>query len=764
MTDESIDDGGTPARALSPPSDTVDYASTLHNVTRALLGHERDGPRIGPYYVLHRIGAGGMGVVWAAYDPELDRRIAIKVLHRDDRDDGDSVGRLVQEARALARLSHPNVVTVYGAGVYERGAFVAMEFVDGQTLAGWLKGEAKPWRSVLAMLLQAGRGLAAAHAAGIVHRDFKPDNVLVGNDGIGRVADFGLARPRDIIDGPTPAERSSPSLDTAQTHQLIGTPAYVAPEQVIGEPPVPSADQFAFAVSCWEALVGAPPHAGRHIGELLEARRHGRIEPPPRGCQVPRRLLRTLERAMSPGPLDRFPDMPALLAAMERESGLGARRWVLSSVAIAATLSVGAYALGRAAPTASGDTAEPCTGFERHLDGVWDESRRARVVETLEEARYSWAAEAATTLAAALDRHANDWLIVRTEACRANRAGEISAEMLDFRTSCLDRNLAAFDGTIDVLTTPDPRVIGEAHGLVARLPRPSECDAVAAEVLLIAKPSDPDERAAGAALLNDVARLYPRIDVHLPLGEDDRATVDGLMARAESSRDMNARGEVWRFAAMRTRDPIQRETLLRRAIADGLRARNDELVFQAAYLLVGTLTVQGRTDDAIREADLAEAYNDRLASWGGDAPRFRGLTDMFAGELENQRGVIESTRARTDAALSHYDAALAHFAPYPDRASLSLMRLHNNIGEALRSSGRGFEAMVHYDAAIAVGRRKLPARHPEIGSIHNNRGAALVELGAIEAGEADLRLALAVAEADGDSQPLAVGLAKLNLA
>ena len=276
------------------------------------------GTEIGRYRVLHRVGAGSAGVVYAARDCELDRTVAIKILRADA---GASLragleDRLIREARAMAQLAHPNVVAVYEIGRFRDQVFLAMELVDGWTLARWLSIAPRSRREILEVFDAAGLGLAAAHAAGLVHRDFKPANVLVGRDGRVRVGDFGLV---DGGSAPSPGE-------------LVGTPYFIAPEQFRGEPADPRSDQFAFCVALYRALYRAHPFSGATVAELAASVTAGRLRPPPRGARVPRWLARIIARGLSPAPAQRYPSMEALLRALRREPG----RWVRRAAAAAA--------------------------------------------------------------------------------------------------------------------------------------------------------------------------------------------------------------------------------------------------------------------------------------------------------------------------------------------------------------------------------------------------------------------------------------------
>jgi serine/threonine protein kinase len=303
-----------------------------------------DPNRIGRYTLLGRIGAGGMGIVYAARDEELDRKLAIKLLRTDDSPDGPA--RLKREAQALAKLSHPHVVQVYEVGQHERQVYLAMELVQGRTLRSWQLGD-HHWRDVVAMYIAAGRGLAAAHAAGIVHRDFKPDTVLVGADGRPRVLDFGLARP-DASTGPTTAPQGEIAAhELTEAGTVLGTPAYMPPEQLQGLDVDARCDQFAFCVSLFEALHGQRPFAGRTFAELEAAVARGvttTVDLSRRG--IPRELHAAIARGLAADPDARHRDMPSLLSALEHATKRRrtAGRWI-AGFAIAASLSATAIVL-----------------------------------------------------------------------------------------------------------------------------------------------------------------------------------------------------------------------------------------------------------------------------------------------------------------------------------------------------------------------------------------------------------------------------------
>ncbi|HET6583628.1 MAG TPA: serine/threonine-protein kinase, partial [Nannocystaceae bacterium] len=284
------------------------------------------GTLVGRYVVIELVGSGGLGDVHAAYDPQLDRKIAIKLLRTNAearRAFGDPTDRLMREAQAMARVRHPNAVAVHDVGMYGDQVFVAMEFVAGPTLLGWASEPTRDWRIVRDAFIQAGRGLVAAHEAGLVHRDFKLSNVIVGNDGRVVVLDFGLAKAFDRTpvgdDDRLPASASRTSLlerEMTRVGYLAGTPPYMAPELYAGGAGTPSSDQFAFCVALYYALYGMLPFEGATVEDHLRAIEGGIGVPPKSARRVPPWLHRVLARGLAVAPRDRFSDLPALLEAL----------------------------------------------------------------------------------------------------------------------------------------------------------------------------------------------------------------------------------------------------------------------------------------------------------------------------------------------------------------------------------------------------------------------------------------------------------------
>ncbi len=341
--------------------DTVEpdsFDAILKQVVRApaVGGPPRElatGEVIGGRFTIERaLGTGGMGTVYAASDQTLGRTVAIKVHHAA----GGGV-RLRREAIAMARLAHPNVVTVFEVGELDQRPFVVMEYVIGTTLREWLAAEPRDASAILAVMIEAGEGLAAAHAAGLIHRDIKPENVLIGSDGRTRVGDFGLARDRDSKDDTPPASAPDRLLSPmTQTGAVLGTPAYMAPEQVSGQNVDARTDQFSYCVTAWEALWGERPFVGATFEQLLEALTSGTRRPLPPLMKVPPHVRIALERGLSRDPEARFPTMQALLAALRPPLPKRRRRWAIGAlIAGVAFGGVGIYAVMRREPPPSCD-------------------------------------------------------------------------------------------------------------------------------------------------------------------------------------------------------------------------------------------------------------------------------------------------------------------------------------------------------------------------------------------------------------------------
>ena len=475
------------------------------------VGH---GPKIGRFTVLRLIGKGGMGVVFAAYDEDLDRKVAVKLLR--GRGDGEGArARLLREAQGLARLSHPNVVQVHEVGEDPAGVFVAMEFVAGETLGHWAS-VGRSWRELLTVLIAAGRGLAAAHAAGLVHRDFKPDNVIVASDGRPRVLDFGLVRGLDEAlvgstdDSDAPLDEAVSEPATALLHRslttqgtLMGTPAYMAPEQLRGERCDALADQFAFCVTAFELLFGQRPFAGRSFHTLATNVRGSAIQPIPSDTPVPKPVREAILRGLAIEPGARWPDMGALLDALEVALQGRRRRatWAIAGLLGAGVAAVTTWAL--IAP----EQPQLCAMDATALAGTWDDERRAAVREAFVASGLVSAQPSFATLAAGLDDWSARWLDAKQRACVATRIdGTQSDALLERRMDCLERKRRAFAVLTQELAGAERELVANAGELLGRLPSLEACDDPQRIDDRFPAPSDPRLRAAVEAAEDQLVR------------------------------------------------------------------------------------------------------------------------------------------------------------------------------------------------------------------------------------------------------------------
>jgi tRNA A-37 threonylcarbamoyl transferase component Bud32 len=472
--------------------------------------------KIGRFTVLDRLGEGGMGIVYTAYDDQLDRKVAVKVL-RGEATRQDEIGktRLLREAQAMARLSHSNIVTVHEVGDLGDQVFIAMEFIRGTSLDVWLRGQPKTgpvkraWREILEVFARAGRGLEAAHRAGIVHRDFKPHNVLVGEDGAVKVLDFGLARAADhagseeLAETPQTGAYNNSLLDAplTRTGAIMGTPAYMAPEQHQGRQATARSDQFAFCISLYEGLYGLHPFDCTTLGTLVADVNAGKIREPAASSRVPGWLRRALVRGLAVDPERRYPSMTELLAELARDPVAQRRRW-LASAGLAGF--VGAAGFGAAA--AFTGEAAMCQGGDAEIAAVWDAGRAEAVQKAILATDVPYAADTWERLRPRLDAYAADWVAMRGEACETHRAARQSDQLFDLRTACLDQRKAGFAALIDVLTGADAGVVEKAVSAGATLSPVADCGDSEALTQAVPPPEDPTIRARVDALREGLAR------------------------------------------------------------------------------------------------------------------------------------------------------------------------------------------------------------------------------------------------------------------
>jgi serine/threonine protein kinase/tetratricopeptide (TPR) repeat protein len=448
-----------------------------------------------------------MGVVWRARDPRLDRWVALKVMRVDTTEGSAGRLRLLREAQAMARLAHPNVVAVHDVGEVGDGVFVAMELVEGEDLAQWLSARRRTWREIVPVFVAAGRGLAAAHAAGLVHRDFKPANVLVGKDGRARVTDFGLARSESAPPETGAGVPSLPSPDLLESGEglatpltlagtVMGTPPFMAPEQLEGRAVDARADQFSFCVSLWDALHGALPYPGQDPRELRRAIALG----PPKDAAdrrgVPSWLSGVLRRGLSEDCGRRWPSMDALVAALER--GMGRRRRIVlgTVAAVAATGWLSSVLLSARAPPG------PCSSTP---SSPWESVTREAVRQAFAATGKPFSADAFIAADRALSATATQLREERERACAPQRRGGPSDEERVLRLGCLDLAREDLAATAGVLRQADAETVQQLTEVLKSLPDARTCSEQRRLLQAPRLPGDPGERARYLELRGKIA-------------------------------------------------------------------------------------------------------------------------------------------------------------------------------------------------------------------------------------------------------------------
>lgn len=768
-----------PALPAEPSTETfVLGRDTLAEPPRKVqFGGLERGTAVGRYLILDRVGEGGMGVVYSAHDPELDRKVALKLL-RPDRTGAaaeDHRVRLQREAQAIARLSHPNVVAVYDTGTLGDQVFVAMEFVEGRTVRRWLQEEKPSWREIVEVFLAAGRGLAAAHAAGLVDRDFKPDNVLLGQDGRVRVVDFGLARPVGELGaetGGTPVEgspiSSSSVLGTPLTQlgTALGTPSYMAPEQLRGEAADARSDQFSFCVSLWEALYGERPFAGDSSQEVAEAVARGAVREEPAGSRVPGRVRQALIRGLAADPDRRFPGMAELLRELERDPSAVRRRWLAVAAVVLVTgavfSSLGYFQARRA---------RLCSGGEEALAGVWDAGRKQAVRAAFLATGLPFAEGVWRGVETQIDGYTGDWVATRRRACEATRLrGEQSEELLDRKMFCLDQRLREVQALTDLFARADAKVVEKAADAVSSLGDLSRCTQSAALLEKVPPPGDPAVRvriravqaelAAAAALHRSgkprealpraeavsrqaLAVPYPPLQaealyllggVHLSLGEFKASEEEFHQAlwAADRARDDLLKAECWRELVYNVGYRQARFDEARRLVGHAeaaiVRAGGDLKTEAALARTEATLAgIQGDYAGSIRQLEKARALAERIDP---RQPDYRTLANL--GGVYRDMGDCERAQPLLRRAA---DLAERKFGPnHPHVAGLSL-----NLGLCLSDLGRYEEASRSLESALAIREKLLGPDHPDVAG-------ALVGIGGNWIGRGDPARAHAVLE------------------
>lgn len=675
---------------------------------------------IGRFEVESVLGRGGMGTVYRAFDPRLRRALAIKVL-RHRRGSSDE-RRLRREANALAQVSHENVVQVFEVGQVEGRTYLAMELLEGKTLAQWLEQRPRPdWRRCVEVYLQVCAGLQAAHARGLVHRDFKPANAMIDPAGRVRVLDFGLVRAAGDDDSQTESGHgddswpSSPHFEAALTRDgvVMGTPAYMSPEQTRGGNVGPRSDQFAVCAALYEAVFAQRPFAGEDYGSLVAAVRGGKLRPPPPGHTVPPRVRAVLVRGLRADPAQRWPSMDALATALARTLAPSRLRAPLFAAGL------GGLALLAAALPSTTPTTHPCEREHAPLAGVWDDARRERVQQTMLALDAGYAADTYDRVAQRADDYATRWREHYDALCDARVHEPTPAVERSLR--CLGDRRDELRRAVDLLQTANESRARRALVMFDGLRPAADCEDDRA-----AEPPAPPDRATATKVDSLRARLH-HARLLEKLGEYENA-FEVADATTEAARHLDyppllAEALVIRGAVQyRLRHLDRSERDLEYAYALATERSLDEVAREAAERLTYLVGYdRGRYEDAARWGRTA------LALSSGDEQRARAMQNI--GTVLSQQGRYE------EALATHRETReLRLSAGAPDRRGLA--STEHSIGADLFHLRRHSEALPHFARAAELWEGVLGPEHPDLCLALNSLGSANMTLGYSERGTA----------------------------
>jgi tetratricopeptide (TPR) repeat protein len=752
----------------------------------------RKGAVIGRYLVLGLVGRGGMGEVYAAYDPELDRKVAVKLLCGQSSDAQARV-RLLREAQAIAKLSHPNVVVVFDVGTFRDSVFIAMEFVEGNTVGYWLQAAPRSRVDILKVFKAAGAGLVAAHAAGMVHRDFKPDNVMVGRDGQVRVMDFGLAR-RLGADPEPPMQTDSGSFKVAdlseadaeadvdataklgaggsdlsgvssssgryleqkltQTGAMLGTPAYMAPEQFAGTSTDARTDQFSFCVALYEALYGHRPFEGDTVVALMANVVSGTVRDAPAGTEVPARLRRVLLRGLEVDPANRFSSMGDLLAELESD---GPKHRLGALSAAAAVASVAALVLG--GRHFSNARVEMCAGADARLAGIWERApgtpRKEAIRATFEAKAKGDGARLFAGVSGLLDQFVGRWATMYRDNCEATHVrGEQSAEALDLRMACLGQRLAGVKALTDIFAAADASVIENAANAAGALPNLEACADVEMLRSVVRPPSDAATQVRVDAVRADVARARALGDAGqcAPAIAASGAALSSAKALGYPPLVAEAyyvNGRAGNFCG----DGAPAIESLEEAIYAAESAHHDEVAVNAASYAALMYS------DRLRDTKAARRwlrYADSILGRLPGHPILEAYTIQAWGATKQAEGKYAEAVRDQERALALLEQSMGSF--HPDAAITAM-----NLGNALHDLGRDADAEPNGRRAVETFERLVGPEGAQVAIALYDWGEALAGLRRNADARQATERAIAIWRQRGAS-PFYIALARLDLA
>ncbi len=752
-----------------PDRDALAYQLERARIEENLFGIPAEPIKIGRFTLLEHVGKGGMGDVYAAYDPHLDRKVAIKLVRAGAAAHVRSGQRLLREAYTLARLSHPNVVQVHDSGEHEGWVFLAMEYIHGQTLASWLIAHAKRegricHEVVLDMFVAIGRGLLAAHRARLVHRDFKPQNVLIGDDGRPRVVDFGLAclvssQVEDDISELSAAskfhDQSKPlraAMALTTQGQILGTPEYMAPEQMRGEPADERSDQFSFCVALYEALCGHRPFAGENLAELKAAVEAGLQGNPSALAQLSSPLRAALVRGLASDPERRFSDMGQLLDALvewPRQQQARRQRWrrVAALVAFAVLCGGGAGLYGL-----YGDE-EPgiCAAATRKIDILWQPEQKKLLADAFRATGVPVANAAWSAVESQVDAYVDDWRSTAIASCEATHVERTqSTAMLDARSACLERSRRVLAGVLDGFSDASDDVVISAAETAQKLPDLAACSHP--EILQnLASPPPVAVRKNVAAIEAEVDRIT---SLRL-LGDRESALEQALKLEAAADKTGYARirAEVLFQVGMgliardNAKDAQRGIAKLAQARRLAVEAGQDHLVATIwTELIVVAYYYDANTQRGRTWYEEASAVIRRI----GDPPYLRFSVERHLALLDHRDGKFQASAQRQRKALEYLRHA--HGDAYKQLRHALLLQ---DLASSLRDSYQLDEADTHYQKARTLLDKLVGAHHPLVVEVDFDRALLYLYRGRLEEAQATMESVLDRHSAIYRSRPMA---------
>lgn len=678
---------------------------------------------VGRYILGGQIGSGSMGVVYGAHDPQLDRKVAIKFFRPRGSDTAQLRERALSEGQALAQMSHPNVVSIYDVGEYEGHVYLVMDLVEGWNLSEWTQATSPSFRQKLDALLQAGRGLLAAHRQGLVHRDFKPGNVLIGLDGVAKVADFGLVARTAIRSGlesttidTSAVEESQAALDTRR----VGTPKYMAPEQYLGRATDARSDQFSFCVTAYELLFGVHPFEGDNAAALQAQILAGNVRMPPSGSRGASRIARVLKRGMAAEPEERFETMEVLLRKLAPRSG---RLWLVGSSG-AAMLGLG-VALGLSSASA------PCEEIARvEAEGLWNDEVAHDIDSAFAATGASYAETAAASTTRELRRYVERWTKQRRVACELQREGEPDAVARSRQLGCFALRSRQLSTLVETLRTADEEVVGHAVSSVLRLPSPELCLDVARLQSDLPLPDDE----VVAARVDELRERLAQLDALLYAGKLDAARIllDDITAQANDVGYDPLTAEVWLrrgrvvYLAEGPRPAID---IYEKTLDEAMAASHDGVEIDAALLLArqhGSLLDAEKAERNLRHAKAVAQRTGRARDRELDFLQAEGLVAFARGDFTASARII--------------GRAVEKLGDSPEHRRLRPIIL-GNLGSAHAAANQSEAALAAYRESAALRTELVGIRHFDNAKAFHNIGMVEESLGRLEAAQRDFELA-----------------------